>query len=261
MSLRNLASRRAATSNLLPVGGIVSPQSLPSLQGWWDFSDSSRLFTGTNGTGAVTNGSAIAYCQDRSGSGNHLTQSTANSRPTWNSTGINSLGAGSYANGPTMQSPVISALGDSDATMFVVATRSSTSTGAQMRLTDGSTKTFGVSDGNSGATYTANCEQFNNFTYTYSSAITASVIALSRVGGNNGNQRFFRNGAEVYPTSGSTGTGRRFIASPYFQIGRGATEAHSGLIAEAAIYNRFLSVAEIVAITRLLGAKWGITVA
>lgn len=55
--------------------------------GVWDFTDASNLATATDGTGAVTDGSAIAYCADLSGNGNHLLQATAGSRPTWSNTG------------------------------------------------------------------------------------------------------------------------------------------------------------------------------
>lgn len=55
--------------------------------GVWDFTDAANLATATDGTGAVSNGSVIAYCADLSGNGNHLLQSTAGRQPLWNSAG------------------------------------------------------------------------------------------------------------------------------------------------------------------------------
>lgn len=55
--------------------------------GVWDFTDAANLATATDGTGAVSNGSAIAYCADLSGNGNHLLQSDAGSRPAWDNSG------------------------------------------------------------------------------------------------------------------------------------------------------------------------------
>ena len=76
-------SRRAAL-----FGGVsFSPLSLfaasePGL--WYDFGDISTLFQDTAGTTPVTAaGQSVARINDKSGRGNHATQSTSLSRPTY----------------------------------------------------------------------------------------------------------------------------------------------------------------------------------
>lgn len=83
-------------------GGGVSTESIQAMFGGgeeggiWDFTDAANLATATDGTGAVSNGSAIAYCADLSGNGHHLLQSTAASRPTWNVLGFASFVTNDY---------------------------------------------------------------------------------------------------------------------------------------------------------------------
>jgi len=47
----------------------------------YDFTDASKLFQNSGGTGAVTLGDPIGYATDLSGNGNHGTQATSGSRP------------------------------------------------------------------------------------------------------------------------------------------------------------------------------------
>jgi hypothetical protein len=265
MSQRNLASRRAANSNLLPIGGIRDPLSLPGCVAWYDFSASAYLATGTNGTGAVSNGSAIGYCLDRSGNGNNVTQGTANSRPTWNSTGINSLGAGSFASASSqlLASSTIAAFsGDLDITVLCVATRASTTAGAQWRIVDAATTTtgLGLADGAGGQTRMGVSGNATNATATYSAATSAAVLTYQSSSGGVHLLRYWRNGAAIAITG--TAVGSRSLASSLLQIGvMSGIGFHNGLIAELAIYTRSLTAAEVLGVNRYLGAKWGITVA
>jgi Concanavalin A-like lectin/glucanases superfamily len=62
----------------------LDPKTISGLVGWYDFTDTSSLFTDTARTTPVTGtGQAIAGVTDKSGAGNHLTQATAGSRPTY----------------------------------------------------------------------------------------------------------------------------------------------------------------------------------
>jgi len=55
-----------------------------SLKGWWDFSDLSTLFQLSNGTTAVTaDADRIGYATDKSGTGTHVIQASANLRGTY----------------------------------------------------------------------------------------------------------------------------------------------------------------------------------
>ena len=61
--------------------GFAGPKSLAGLVGWWDASDSMSLYNATTGGSAVAADGTVARWEDRSGVGNHLTQSVVNNRP------------------------------------------------------------------------------------------------------------------------------------------------------------------------------------
>jgi hypothetical protein len=267
MSTRNLASRRASNSGILPISGFRDPLSLPGLVNWLDFSDSQYLATATNGTGSVSNGSAIAYCADRSGSGYHATQSTANNRPTWSSTGLNSLGAGSFdGTNDTLVTPsIVPLVGDFIFTAFCVSTRASTSTGSQFCI-GSSGAGFGIGDGFSGASRVYSTDNGSNFRMTYSATTTGQVHSAVKYAAISNSFVVRRNGV---PLVGIDAQNRPVMATPTYTtapvtLGNGilnVTNFHSGLIAEMIVYSRALTVAEILTVERYLGAKWGITVA
>ena len=70
---------------LLMGGSSFSPASLfanGEQGGWYDPSDFTTLFQNSNGTTAVAApGDPVGYIADKSGRGNHRTQSTSGSRP------------------------------------------------------------------------------------------------------------------------------------------------------------------------------------
>jgi hypothetical protein len=266
MSTRNLASRRAANSNLLPISGFRDPLSLPGLVNWLDFSDSQYLATATNGTGSVSNGSAIAYCRDRSGNGYHATQSTANNRPTWSSTGLNSLGAGSFdGSNDTLVTPsIVPLVGDFIFTAFCASTRASTSVGSQFYV-GSSSAGLGIGDGYLAASRAYSPSTSFNTRMTYSATISGAVHAAVRYPGNSNAFLVRRNGSALASVSGDSTTiaSASYTTAP-LTLGIGVlnvTGYHSGLIAEMIVYSRALSLAEVLAVERYLGAKWGITVA
>lgn len=62
-------------------GAGFDPRSLANLEAWWDFSDSSTLFSDDAATTLTAADGQIAVCKDKSGLGRDLTQTTANNRP------------------------------------------------------------------------------------------------------------------------------------------------------------------------------------
>lgn len=276
MSIRNLASRRVAMSNLLPVSGFRDPLSLTALAGWWDFSEASRLATATNGTGSVSNGSQIAFCADRSGNNRNATQGTANNRPTWNATGINGLGAASYAGGANALSTAAAVLtGNSPVTVFWVMARAVVAGGGMVATSGGTLATiWGVQD-----IYNANAQR-NSFIWLNSdnqrgevgpdqTLNTPTVGCVASPAGQRTQTIFFRNNAPVtivIPPGANLATFS--FPNAVWSLGRGvltsaggAITSHNGLIGEILVYGAALSVAEVAAVSRYLGAKWGITVA
>ena len=266
MSVRNLTSRRLATSNVLPVGGVVSPLSLPGLVSWWDCSSATYMATATNGTGAVSNGSTVAYLQDRSGNGWHLTQATANNRPTFASAGIGGTRGSLSFNGTTsfLASSATSALsGDVPFTAFAVYLRSSATSGLMMQGGVQVMDVYASSFGNNRALASGG----TSFCWTNPNQTTATAFVMvytSRSGPRNCNQ-VWRNGALVqsYSTTFATvslPSSNSFALGGLLLTGVGNLYLN-GQVGEAGFYNRELSVTEVVALGRMLGSPWGVTVA
>jgi hypothetical protein len=67
---------------LRPTASGFDPRRISGLVGWYDASDRATLFDATTGGSAVAADGAVGRWQDKSGSANHLTQGTANNRPT-----------------------------------------------------------------------------------------------------------------------------------------------------------------------------------
>jgi hypothetical protein len=67
--------------------------------GWYDASDLATLFQNSNGTGAVGGGDPVGYWQDKSGTGNHATQSGSTSlKPTLATASTNGKASLSFDN-------------------------------------------------------------------------------------------------------------------------------------------------------------------
>jgi len=70
--------------------GGFQPPSLPNIGLWLDASDVSTLFQNSDGTGTVTNGSAVGYWGDKSGNSRNVTK-TGTVRPTFQTSIKNGL--------------------------------------------------------------------------------------------------------------------------------------------------------------------------
>jgi hypothetical protein len=101
-----------------------SPSSVAGLVGWYDSSDLATLRQNANGTGAVTGGDPVGYWQDKSGAGNHATQSGSTSlKPTLVTASTNGKASLSF-NNESLQSLGFSSnplAGSSAGTAFYVA--------------------------------------------------------------------------------------------------------------------------------------------
>ncbi len=76
--------------------GSTSAIAASSPAAWHRLDNADYLATSTAGTGAVTNGAAVAYAEDLSGNSRHLTQDTLAYRPAFNSGGWAAFGSGDY---------------------------------------------------------------------------------------------------------------------------------------------------------------------
>jgi len=80
--------KRAGTWPVLAPGGVAA-----GLQLWLDASDANTLYDATTGGSLVAADGGVARWEDKSGNGNHATQSTAANRPARRSSVVNSCDA------------------------------------------------------------------------------------------------------------------------------------------------------------------------
>jgi Ca2+-binding RTX toxin-like protein len=108
---------------------------------WLDGSDQSTLFADTAGATPITDGTGVALWQDKSGNGNHATDTTAGTstdRPTWDTDGRNGLASLSFDGGDHLfitDNPNL--VLNNDVSVFTVA-RVNTSANRQYLISAGS---------------------------------------------------------------------------------------------------------------------------
>jgi len=90
-----------------PIGETFSPSDLSTLIGWWDATDITTLYqTEDTSTPVTTNGQSVGRIEDKSPEGNHLTQNTALSRPTYVTSGIGGKPSMTFDGGDFLFDPV-----------------------------------------------------------------------------------------------------------------------------------------------------------
>jgi hypothetical protein len=267
MTATRASTRTARTSNLLPLSGFRDPASVTGLLAWYDLSDSSLLATSNNGTGTVTSGSTVGYAADKTGNGWHLTQSTANNRPTWNGS-ANSRTVLTFdgSNDALSSSSAWPLIGDPATTVFAVHSRAVTTSGhplswgtragGNINVTDDNVARVGVGLGGG-----------NLMFLTTSSAVNTpqlfSMIRQSRPPSTTTTARptfafvGYRNGVNINSNTAST-----VVAAAPLNIGLtvGGPAYHNGIICEVLIYSRDLNETEHRNVVLWLGARWGITI-
>jgi hypothetical protein len=262
MTIRRAPTRTASNSNLLPLSGFRDPLSVPNMVAWYDTSDTSLMATSNAGTGAVTSGSTVGYLADKSGNGWHLTQGTANNRPTWNGS-INGLTVLSFdgSNDVLASSASWPLTGDPSWSLFVVHTRAATTSGFPLSWGVRATGSVSVNDENVGRwTYGSGGAYFQ--TVTSSATNTAQLVSGVKPAGRGQYMTTYRNGS--HSVSGYQGltTSGVSVAAGVFSIGFSVSGPvyHNGLLAEVLIYSRALTDTEHRNVCLWLGARWGVTI-
>jgi hypothetical protein len=266
MTATRPSSRSARASNLLPLSGFRDPLSVAGLVAWYDLSDSSLLATSNTGTGAVTSGSTVGYAADKSGNGWHLTQGTANNRPTWNGS-ANGMTVLTFdgTNDVLSSSSAWPLTGDFATTVFVVHARAVSTSGfplswgtrasGNINITDDAVARVGVGLGSTliftNPSAAVNTPQLFSLTRPSKPDYFANYVALA--------PRMYRNGAV---NNVAVNTPASNVAAGPLNIGLtvGGPAYHNGIVCESLIYSRVLTDLEHRNVCLWLGARWGITI-
>lgn len=234
--------------SLPQTGGIGnSPITYPlsGLQLWLDASDSTSI-----------SDSGTFVWADKSGNGNHATQSVSAQKPSTGARAINGLNALDFdgvADGLSCSASLYSIA--SGANTFIVVYQSDNTGGSIQRLFSGSPS------GNFlryGAYITTTEFRTLHRTSSLPVGVTAARNINPHVGG------FYRSGINMTPfydgVAGTAATNSEDMALVNLIIGNNPlfnSEQFDGLIGEILLYNRALSTAELNQVGSALQAKWG----
>lgn len=230
-----------------------TPKSLSGLMAWHDAADTASI---THASGSVS------QWNDKSGNGNHWTQSTMANQPF---TGTRSLNGRNVIDfNATGQDFMVGASGlhsvsAANNTLFVVNTFDAT--GNNMVLIDGkqavfSNRIWGLSMIPAGTQINGQSGSYGTqspLNITYDSG--AHILCLRRNGTTSGVVTY-RDGA-----AGTPGTGSDVALDAVF-LGRnfsGGYDYLDGLVAEVIVYNRALTNSEMNRVGAYLSGKWGLT--
>lgn len=233
------------------VGGQNSfnPLSVTGLTGWWDFSDRSTLYTDLGVTLVVNDADAIEQINDKSGQGNHVTQTTAGSRPLYKTAILNGCSVGRFDNTDDFMSRTTFVGGAiaQPVTHFYVA--KITTTAIFQEPMDGVTnrQTICNADGTKWGMYAGSVAAGTVALTTATTTVMAGIF-------NGAASKLYVNGgaAQTLSPGANTLNGIR--------IGRGTDGVNlNGDFAEGLVYAAALTSSQLDAVGRYLGGKYGVT--
>ena len=225
------------------------PRSIAGLQAWYDFADASTLGPTSSGTGTVLNNGPVKFVCDKSPAGNNITQTGADSQaPSYVASSLNGRSALSFDGGDFLNGPAL--LMTAPFSLFVVARANVT----------GTTRVCGVGSARSIGPFAASSTQWGFFNaggvQTFgASATSASVLAITCTAALAG--VFYGNGTQSAAQTLAT------VTPAGFSLGGDVanTGTLNGVVYEVIGYSVALTAAQVSAVSRYLGRKWGITVA
>jgi hypothetical protein len=101
--------------------GLSDPRTIPGLQAWYDGADSTVMGPTSSGVGTVSNNGPVKYLGDKSGNGNHLTQTGADSiAPVFVSSSLNGRSALSFDSADRIERSGYNAIMDGPYSLFLV---------------------------------------------------------------------------------------------------------------------------------------------
>jgi hypothetical protein len=217
------------------------------------------LFQDADGTGAATNGDPVGYVQDKSGAGNHATQSGSTSfKPTLVTASTNGKASLSFDNG-SLQSLGFSSnplAGSSAGTAFYVC-RGNLGGGSCIGHPLGKFGMTGDADH-----YPCGSAQYSSFgrdtrfSFSYDPPFTSTHVGV--VMSRSADWRFW-----FKDTLATTQTGSNVSWGSYAGIGGNRNESNAafyypGVVCEVLLYAAAVSDADRATITNYLVSKWGI---
>jgi hypothetical protein len=244
-------------------GGAWAPTDLASLAAWYDFSDAATLFVDAGTTPVSADAQAIYQANDKSGSGLHLTQATAGSRPTYK-TGIqNGASVGRYDGGDNLARASValsSLVGNASGTGVVVMFQKGTTARNTVYRLDATTTANTL---NVYATFD------NTFYYDHGHAAGGGRISVAQPAGWDDTWHILvvhRNGAtgKIYIDGGAEILSASFTdeadatQSGTYYLGGNSTML-GGDIGELVHCKTALIPADLNALGGYLAAKWGLT--
>lgn len=237
----------------------INPDGIASLALWLDASDASTLYDATTGGSLVTAGNTVARWEDKSGNANHVTQSTANNRPTRLAADLNGLDGLDF-DGTNDSLGTATAVGDAPLTIFVVAKPDNDSSSGARR--------FAHIFGSSYAYQLSNSDQFNTRNNQVETSIADSLAwgtitastayVFSAIFSTTDTNGYINNvlGAGGSGTAmGDAGTQTTIGARSDFN----AVTFFNGKIYEIAAFTAALTTEDLGALFAYFGRKWGIT--
>lgn len=240
-----------------PRGGAAAwtPASISGLKLWIDFSDVNTLFTDAGSTNVSSDGDLIYQANDKSGLGNHLTQSTEGYRPAYKTYIQNSLSASLYdgADDNLIRGDSLGLSGSPLMTVIIVAKDVGD---------DGYLFTIGTGTGgiiafanSGGASY-----RYGNGNEIFGTASFASTSICSwvRKATTYAGQEYYHNGSSISATSSSSGTSTPTVPDNNTQVGYIGPAAPGAYIMEVVVYSGVLSEANRQAVEVYLNSKWNV---
>jgi len=101
--------------------GLSDPRTIAGLVAWYDGADSSSMGPTSSGTGAVSNNGPVKFLSDKSGNGNHLTQTGADSiAPSFVSSSLNGRSALSFDSADRLPRTGFTAIMNPPYSLFIV---------------------------------------------------------------------------------------------------------------------------------------------
>lgn len=235
--------------------GLSDPRTIAGLIAWYDAADSSSMGPTSSGTGAVSNNGPVKFLSDKSGNGNHLTQTGADSvAPSFVSSSLNGRSALSFDGGDALERLSFTAMMTVPYSLFIVCRAISPT---------GSPRACGVGPQRSIGPFASSNTQWGFFMSSTSTVLsfggsaTAATVLCMTVNSSN---------AALLYANGALGSSASISVPTLAGFGLGADQQAgstrlSGVIYECMSWSSVLSDANRRAVTGFLSKKWGIAVA